>query len=606
MATRAAPAVNAENPARTLALLGGLVALGCAAATVTALRLGDASALSPDELSYVRGLGVAIYVLAGVYLTWRRPGSRFGLYLAGTGLLLAVAALNASDDELAHTIGRIMFALYVVCLAYVLLAHPHDSLGSTFERKLMGVIAVSTGILWLLALPFIRELPVGGALADCSGHCPGNAFQLVSTPHALSETLENTVSFVTAAGLLAVGVVLADKARSPSRLRRRLVVPLLLCASLLAINYAVFVIVSELGVERKLGFAIVAAVATLAIPVVIVAGQVRGRIFAATSLGQLVSSVSDEPVTPARIEVLLQEALGDPSLRLALWAPRQGGYVDVHGDPVELRMSAETVVTYVERDGRPLAALVHDSLLDEASGVARGLAATSLLLLEHTHLIEELRASRARLAASQQQERLRLERDLHDGAQQRLFAIQIKLDALEHRIHDPNLAHELNDIALDAEAAVDELRTLAHGLYPALLRERGLPDALRSIALGAAVPVRIDDRGIGRCPPTIEEAVYFCVREAIQNTTKHGGPNARVTVTLERRGDDLDVVVADDGSGFDVAEHGDGIGLVSMRDRIGAVGELEIASRPGRGTTVHAVIAGCWSADFEAGRPLGG
>jgi signal transduction histidine kinase len=398
--------------------------------------------------------------------------------------------------------------------------------------------------------------------------------------------------------LLTVGVVLADKARSPSRLRRRLVVPLLLCASLLAINYAVFTLVRELDiVTSTLGFAIVAAVATLAIPVVMVVGQVRGRVVAATSLGQLVSSISDEPITSERIEMLLQEALGDPTLRLALWEPRKDDYVDVHGDPIELKTSAETAVTYVEREGRPLAALLHDSLLDEASGVARGLAATSLLLLEHTQLIEELRASRARVAASQQQERLRLERDLHDGAQQRLFAIQIKLDSLEHGIDDPKLAHELNDIALDAAAAVDELRALAHGLYPALLRERGLPDALRSIALAAAVPVRIDDRGIGRCPPTIEEAVYFCVREAIQNTTKHGGPNARVTVSLERRGNDLDVVVADNGAGFDLADHSDGMGLVSMRDRIGSVGELEITSRPGRGTTVHAVVPDCWSDD---------
>jgi signal transduction histidine kinase len=596
--------VNTENRAGTLALLGGLAALGCAAAAVTGLRLGDASTLSPDGLSYVRGLAVALYVLAGVYLAWRRPGSRFGLYLAGTGLLLAVAALNASDDEVAHTIGRLAFAVYVVCLAYVLLAHPHDSLGSTFERKLMGVIAVSTGVLWLIAFPFIRGLPAGGPLTGCGGGCT-NAFQLVSTPHALSETLENAISFVTAAGLLAVGVVLADKARSPSRLRRRLVVPLLLCASLLAINYGVYVIVRDAGVDSTLGFAIVAAIATLAIPIVMLAGQFRGRVFAATSLGQLVASVSDEPVTPERIETLLQDALGDPTLRLVLWAPVRGGYVDVHGEPAELRRNVETAVTYVERDGRPLAALIHDSLLDEASGVARGLAATSLLLLEHTQLIEELRASRARVAASQQQERLRLERDLHDGAQQRLFAIQIKLDALEHGTDDPKLAHELNDIALDAAAAVEELRALAHGLYPALLRERGLPDALRSVAQAAAVPVRIDDRGIGRCPPTIEEAVYFCVREAIQNATKHGGPNVRVTVTLERRGVDLDVVIADTGAGFDVAEHTDGIGLVSMRDRIGSVGELEIASRLGVGTTVHAKIPGCWSADSEPGATLG-
>jgi len=207
---------------------------------------------------------------------------------------------------------------------------------------------------------------------------------------------------------------------------------------------------------------------------------------------------------------------------------------------------------------------------------------------------EELRASRRRIAESAQRERLRLERNLHDGAQQRLFAIQIKLAAVRDHVHDEQLALELEEISADAAAAVEELRALAHGLYPTVLRERGLPDALRSLANVAAISLRVVENELGRCSETVEEAVYFCALEAVQNATKHVGPGAHVMITLVRQGDALDVEIADDGPGFDIAREADGIGLVSMRDRIGAVGgELRVASQPGDGTTIRAHVPQC-------------
>ena len=204
--------------------------------------------------------------------------------------------------------------------------------------------------------------------------------------------------------------------------------------------------------------------------------------------------------------------------------------------------------------------------------------------------IEELRASRARIAESAQQERLRLERNLHDGAQQRLLAIQIKLEAAREHA-DGELARELEEVAADASAAVEDLRALAHGLYPAVLHEQGLGVALRSIAYEAAIRVDVDDRAAPRCSPPVEQAVYFTALEAVQNATKHAGRGARVTVTLEPSTDGLAFAVADDGAGFDPARQGDGFGIVSMRDRIGAVGgELTIVSAPGQGTTVRGVV----------------
>jgi signal transduction histidine kinase len=250
----------------------------------------------------------------------------------------------------------------------------------------------------------------------------------------------------------------------------------------------------------------------------------------------------------------------------------------------------DVAVTPVLRNGEPVAALVHDAALDEGSGITGGLAATAMMLLENARLVTELRDSRSRIVVSGQQERLRLERNLHDGAQQRLFSIQLKLTAVRAQARDPQLARALDELTADTAATVDELRSLAHGLYPTVLRERGLADALRAAARGAAVPVRVDG-GIGRAAPSVEEAVYYCVLEAIQNTAKHGGTGARVTVRLEHEGRDLRFWVTDDGAGFDPAQGADGIGLMSMRDRIGAAGgTLDVVSRPGEGTAVLGVV----------------
>jgi len=595
MATVSAPAVRAERtgPPQVLTI-AAIGALGAIAAAATALRLGYGPVRELDGAALLRGLAVALYVGVGMYTYWRRPHYRFGFYLCGLGLLYSLAALTDSTNALVHSSGRVAFAVFVVCLAYVLLCFPHDNLDSRLERRLIAGLAVSSGVLWLVALPLVDRLPVAGPLAACDA-CPRNAFRVVGTGDAVSAALRGAITAVTAVGLLGLALVLLRKAWSPAHLRRRLVVPVLLCAAVLAVNYTVFSVLHQAGVREAGGFIVVSALTGLGIPIAILVGQMRGSVFAATSLGQMVARLSGDPVTPAQIELLLRDALGDPGLTLALHNGTAGGYVDVHGRRVGLPVDRRDVgVTEVSREGQPVAALIHDAALEESGAVMQGLAATSLMLLEHTNLVEELRSSRARIVASAQRERLRLEHNLHDGAQQRLFAIQVKLAAAREHAGDEGLAHELDEVAADASAAADDLRTLAHGLYPTVLRERGLGEGLQSIVRGSASRVAIVDRGVPRCDAKVEEAVYFCALEAIQNATKHAGPGAHITVTIERRGTDLEFAIADDGVGFDPHEHSGGIGLASMRDRIGAVGgTVDVISQPGHGTTVHGVIPAC-------------
>jgi signal transduction histidine kinase len=252
----------------------------------------------------------------------------------------------------------------------------------------------------------------------------------------------------------------------------------------------------------------------------------------------------------------------------------------------------------LRRHGETIAYIVHDDALETDPELVEAAGQAVLLALEGGRLeselqskIAELRRSNARIVSAGEAERRRIERDLHDGAQQRLMGIQIKLGLLRDRIGEPDLVSELDEIEEDANAAVAELRSLAHGIYPTVLRERGLGDGVRSLARSAPVRVDLVDAGIGRCSPVVEGMLYFCLVEAIQNATKHAGADARVSVMLERSGGRVQFVVADDGAGFDTARVSEGIGLRSMRDRIGAVGgELEIVSSPGAGTRVRATV----------------
>jgi signal transduction histidine kinase len=229
------------------------------------------------------------------------------------------------------------------------------------------------------------------------------------------------------------------------------------------------------------------------------------------------------------------------------------------------------------------------------------LQATALVLLlavENAKLsatseesLRQLADARARIIDASDVGRRRLERDLHDGAQQRLTAIQVKLGLAQEATRDPDLARQLESISQEAARAIDDLRTLARGIYPAVLRDYGLGDALRAVAREAPIPVRVVDDGVGRCPEPVEGAIYFCSLEAIQNASKHAGAHAHVTVFLTRDKSGVRFEVADDGVGMELPQHSDGIGMTSMRDRIGAVaGHLEIRSSPGQGTTVRGAV----------------
>ena len=566
-----------------------IVVAGAVATGATVAVVADSDVLTHARANAAaRGLAIAFCFAVGAYTWWRRPESSLGALVAGMGFSFSLTSLMAFPGSVAFTLGRVALAVFVVFTAYVFVCFPRDHLGSDIGGWFIRALALISAVVWALVLALTQDLPVGGPLAQCTGECPPNALQLVDTSATVAGALTTAVSVISALALAGVTGVLVAKARSPNRLRRRAVEPLLWIMSAIVLAYAAYTALRQVGIAgTEVPGAIIIA-AFLSMPVGMLVGQIRGRVFAATRLGSLVVGAGSIPVTPQRVESLIADALGDPMLRLLLWSPARDAYVDVSGLPVQLPVEdVDRAVTPVSRDGRPLAALIHDRGLDQGQGMIEGVAATALVLLDNTRLVEELRASRARIAEAAQLERARLERDLHDGAQQRLMAMQIKL-SLVRDVHDAAERDAvLDELEEDAQAAVEELRELAHGIYPPLLRERGLADALGSMAASAPRPLKLRCRGRARYPPATEAAVYFSVMEALHNAMKHAPSSAHVTLSIECSDAGVSFAVTDDGSGFDVGLESSGFGLVSMRDRMAAVGgALVVTSTPGHGTTV--------------------
>jgi signal transduction histidine kinase len=590
------PALSTERQEGSPALaVIGVGVLGALAAMATIISGWNSSVVAdPKITAAVKGVLVACYVAVGAYTWWRRPRSRLGPLVATVGFLYTVTALTASARPLPYSIGRLAVAVLVLYLVYLFLCFPRDRLNTAFEDRFVLVFATVTVGIWAMVLMLAGTLPRGGAFSGCTQNCPSNPFQVVDGSHDLTQAVNLTANGVTALGLAVLVVLLLLKAGSPAHLRRRAVAPLLYAATVFSASFAAYSLLSQVNAHPSLtALRVLTAAGALSVPAALLVGQFRGRIFAATNLWRLLGSSDGRGLTPVRLESLLGSSLGDPSFALALWSPERNGYVDVQGEPIELpEPSVACHVTRVAREGQPALALLHDPLLDDEPELVDGLGATALMLLENERLVEGLRASRARMVESGERERLRLERNLHDGAQQRLMAIRIKLALAREQVGDEGLAAQLDELDSDAAAAVEELRELAHGIYPTVLRERGVADALRAFAAVVVTnPVRIDDRGVGRAPSGVEVAIYYCSLEAIQNAVKHAGPGTGITVTMARSGGLIEFEIADDGVGFDPSAHVEGMGLVSMRDRVAAVGgQLTVNSSAGRGTTVFGSV----------------
>jgi signal transduction histidine kinase len=292
----------------------------------------------------------------------------------------------------------------------------------------------------------------------------------------------------------------------------------------------------------------------------------------------------------------LAESLGDRTLTIAYWLPERHLYVDEHGHSIQLPEPASgRSWTAVESGGRRVAAIIHDAELEARPELVRAAATGAVLALENEQLkadlrarLQELRQSRRRIVQANVETRRRLERDLHDGAQQQLVALALDLQGLRTRIIDEETRTLVEEAAEKLANALSELRELARGIHPAILKERGLEPSLEALAARIPLPVELDMEVEGRLPPSVEEASYFFCAEALTNVSRYAhASSARVKLT--QADGILRVEIADDGIGG--ADPAKGSGLRGLEDRLGAIdGELSLDSPVGGGTRLVATI----------------
>ena len=581
----------------TRRLQAGVVALmlGCLVVVLVppAVR-GDP--LPVIRVAYDLGVGV-LFVVAGLLGWARRPDSAIGrlLTVAGLAWLAARVLVWAGPNPMAFTLGLVLVLLPIAFLAHLAVAFPSGRISSRFER----FIVVSSYVVILAGVSFLD-------LSGCE-QCPRNLLA-VDGDDGLGRLLHVTVMVSTLVAIAAFSAVLVVHWRRGSRAARRVLAPVLPTALAYAAVSAAQLL-AELGAPVGLGreWAWVEHVALLAVPVAFLAGLLRSRL-ARSGVGKLVVELGDR-APGGQLRSALAQALGDPSVEVAYWTPDTASYVDGDGHPVELpQEDGPRAVTVIERAGERVGALVHDVALREEPALLDAVCAAAGLAMEnerlHTEVLARLgdvRASRARIVEAADAERRRVERNLHDGAQQRLVTLSLALTmARSHLAGEPGRPETgdpgadgridalLSEAADELGSALQELRELARGVHPAILVEEGLEAAIEALAERSPVAVEVSAHGNGRLPAPVEATAYYVVSECLANVAKHAQASF-VTVKVGRCDKGLRVEVADDGVGRATARAGSG--LEGLADRVAALdGRLTVESRRGNGTRVSAEI----------------
>jgi signal transduction histidine kinase len=589
---RAGPARDALNA--HVALAGALVCVGSVAMAVAG---------APGDEAFGRGLLQLLIVggpiAVGLYSLREPVNKSFGVALLGIGFAWSLTALAESALSVPHTIGRLATWLIFPCVVYLLLAFRHGRIERGLDRAVfVGVVGVML-FLFFGTAPFVQAFPPKTLWSTCTTDCSANAlFVLDAQPEFMTQVVLVREWLIE---LLWLGLFYSmfRRWRTASPLQRRAMGPAFIAGTLLGVSHYAHITSRQLGAPADTVIAL-SSVWTFGIVAVCAAflfGLVRRRMLLAGALGGLGAAVrvSDDRV---HMRDALRTALDDATTDLLFRDPGSDGWRDARGRagrwPQE--PAPDRAVTAIDTgDDREDVALVHDvallddpELLDGVSGMVLASWRHERLTADLGRAMTDLDESRRRIAEAADLERARIERDLHDGAQQRLIALRIRLGVAEELLtSNPGAgAHAVRELGFEAQRALDELRSLAHGVYPPLLTDRGLPDALHSVAAQAPMPVPVVAVGVSRHPIEIESAVYFTCVEALQNAVNHAGGATGVWIRLNQTSTSLRFEVRDDGPGFTLADH-DGRGLRNMHDRIEAIGgELTVETHPGRGTRV--------------------
>ncbi|MEU9983117.1 histidine kinase [Streptomyces sp. NPDC050856] len=540
------------------------------------------------------------YAAAGLIALWRRPANGTGPLMLAEGLTWFVGNLQGFDQPLLVGMGAWWEALNLAVLAHLLLAFPEGRLGQRRARWTVGAAYALVAVGGLArALCYDPAADPGSSYLLCE-ECDGNAL-LVVRDAGVFAGVDLVYRWAGVVLTLWVAALMVGRWLAGSPAYRRVLLPVAVpvVLAVVFIGWEVLYVVRPglLGGGELLPLAL-SDLAQIALPAAFAVGLLRIRLRRAGA-GNLVIAAGPEP-TPDRLQKALREVLGDPTLRLGVpHASVPGLYTDPEGravgGPERGRPAAGAAITPLGRGGTPAAVLVHDRALAQEPELLESVSASVGLCLRNMQLAERAardaeraRALQMRLLSAEEEERRRLERNLHDGAQGRLvFALMglRRIGARWGREH-PQLRAAVDETEQTLRTALTELRELARGLHPAVLAREGLRGALAALADESGIPVVVMVEPV-RFPELVETTAYYVASEALANAGKHSGARA-VALAVRREAAWVVVEVVDDGiGGADPA----GRGLGGLADRVSAVGgRLRVHSPAGDGTRIRAEL----------------
>jgi len=530
-----------------------------------------------------------VFVVAGLLARALRPGNRCWWLLMATGATWLVGSLHTSTDTDVALTGFVLGVWHFFVLSWLLLAYPTGRLPGRREQALLALVGLLCAARSLSRL--LLYVPPDGT--GCG--CVRNRFVPV-TDARWYDAVDAAFPWLLVVALLLVLACALARWRRSSRAGRRMVGPVLVTAAAVVAqvgyDYVVRRQVGVVGPGRTALFLVVVSLRAATAAAFVIGLRRQGA--ARSAVVDLVGGLEGpDSASPHRLAAALRRALGDPSLELVPWSAAEQSYVEPEGKrPVAPVAAPGRAVTVVEQDGAPVAALVHDEALLEDPGLVGAVVAAVRLTSDNERLRSELQhqltavaESRSRIVAAGDEERHRIERDLHDGAQQRLVTIALALRLADARLgsdSDPEVHDVLSQAVKDLGEAIDELRDLARGIHPAILTESGLSSALESLVDRSPVPADLDVRLATEPPTTVAATAYFAVSEAMTNVVKHAHAT-RVRVEVRAEGGELRVLVEDDGVGG--AEPTRGSGLRGLADRVDAGGGTVQVTSPAAGGT---------------------
>jgi signal transduction histidine kinase len=585
------------NPRVRLTLALAAVAAGLVNVALL-LRAGDDRG---ESLAYllitIVGVGWS-FVGAGLVAWSRRPENRTGALMVAVGLAQLLDGLLFNGVILARE--PVVFALWFLLatlpegvLGHLIAVFPDGRATTRLQRVFIIANYTATVPLALAQLLLVEPGRLG-----CT-ECPNDILGLGGRDRYGDVVL--AVSDLSLAVLTALLLwIVVTRWRHAAEPRRRSLAPVALVGIVLLIVYmtgqTLKAVLPDPPLALEVGFNLAILMALVLWPLAFLAGLARTRLDR-SAVGDLAVQLG-EALPPGRLEQVLARALHDPTLQLAYWLPDRDAFVDAAGRPVELPAAGgDRAVTILRHDGDPVAAMLHDAALDDDPALVRAVAATARMTIQNERLqaevraqLEEVRASRARIVEFGDAERRRVERNLHDGAQQRLVSISLALGIARSQVgatSEQEMAVALDDAAAELRLALGELRELARGIHPVILSEAGLGPALVSLAERSPIPVTVADVPPERLPSRVEETAYYVASEALANAAKHAHATT-VSISVRRLEGELLVEVDDDGVG---GADPDGSGLRGLADRVAALdGHLRVHSPDGKGTRITAEL----------------